>query len=166
MTHYNSWNKRKLPNLIITWTPIFLIRRVRHISLAPLKYSPLTPSTDVIYKIVDSDIASKSTDTDSHLIDSLMTQSWKLRVPTFFFPNFGVNTCPQFLDKNDFISKFLFICYPCCNRSFQNKRMAHDFSCQSLYNTPTILFLIRSACLLSPSFSNKLQQPKLPPPKS
>ena len=27
-THYNSWNKRKFANLIITWTPIFLIRRV------------------------------------------------------------------------------------------------------------------------------------------
>ena len=47
-------------------------------------------SADVIYKIADSDIASKLADTDSHLIDSLMTQSWKLRVPTFFFPNFSV----------------------------------------------------------------------------
>ena len=91
MTHYNSWNKRKLPNLIITWTPIFPIRRFRHVSLAPLKYSPLTPSADVIHKIADSVITSKSADTDSHPIDSLMTQSWKLRVPSFFFPNFGVN---------------------------------------------------------------------------
>ena len=91
MTHYNSWNKRKLPNLIITWTLIFLICRVWHIFLAQSKYSPLTSSTGVIYKIADSDIASKSTYTDSHLIDSLMTQSWKLWVPTFFFPNFVVN---------------------------------------------------------------------------
>ena len=64
--------KEKHPNLIITWTPIFLIRRVRHISVAPLKYSPLTPSADVIHKIADSDITSKSADTDSHPINSLM----------------------------------------------------------------------------------------------
>ena len=61
-------------NLIITWTPIFLICRVRHIFLASLKYSPLTPSADVIHKITDSDITSKLADTDSHLIDFLMTQ--------------------------------------------------------------------------------------------
>ena len=87
-THYNSWNKRKLPNLIITWTLIFLICRVRHIFLAPLKYSPLTPLADAIHKIANSDITSKSADTDSHLIDYLTTQSWKLRVPAFFFPKF------------------------------------------------------------------------------
>ena len=67
--------KRKLPNLITTWTLIFLVCRVRHIFLAPFKHSPLTPSADVIYKIANSDIASKSADTDSHLIDSSMTQS-------------------------------------------------------------------------------------------
>ena len=72
-TYYNSWNKRKLSNLIITWTPIFLIHRVRHISLAPLKYSPLTSSADVIHKIANSDITSKSADTNSHLINYLMT---------------------------------------------------------------------------------------------
>ena len=70
-TYYNSWNKRKLHNLIISWTLIFLIYRVQHVFLAPLKYSPLTSSADVIYKIADSDITSKSTDTDSHPIDSL-----------------------------------------------------------------------------------------------
>ena len=152
--------KENFLNLIITWTPIFLFRRDRHISLVPLKYSPLTPSADVIHKIANSDITSKSADTDSHPIDSLMTQSWKLRVPTFFFPNFGVNIWPPILGSNDFIPKFLFICSLCCNRSFQNKCMATDFSSQGLYNTQTISFPIRSACLLSPSFSNKLQQPK------
>ena len=35
-----------------------------------------------------------------------MTQSWKLQVPALSFQNFGVNTCPQFWDKNDFIPKF------------------------------------------------------------
>ena len=85
---------KKLPNLIITWTLIFLICRVRHIFLAPFKYSPLTPSADVIYKIANSNIASKLADTNSRLIDSLMTQSWKLRVPAFFFPNFGINRGP------------------------------------------------------------------------
>ena len=90
-THYNSWNKRKFSNLIITWTLIFLICRVRHIFLTPFKHSPLTPSADVIYKIADFDIASKSADTDWHLIDSLMTQSSKFRVSAFFFPNFDVN---------------------------------------------------------------------------
>ena len=53
---------KKLPNLIITWTLIFLICRVRHIFLTPFKHSPLTPSAEVIYKIDDSDIASKSAD--------------------------------------------------------------------------------------------------------
>ena len=67
--------KENFLNLIITWTLIFLICRVRHIFLAPFKHRPLTPSADVIYKIADSDIASKSANTDSHLIDSLMTQS-------------------------------------------------------------------------------------------
>ena len=91
MTHYNSWNKWKLHNLIITWTLIFLICRVRHIFLTPFKHSSLTSSADVIYKIADSDIASKSADTDSHLINSLMTQSWIFEFPAFLFPNFGVN---------------------------------------------------------------------------
>ena len=63
--------KENIPK--ITWTPIFLIRRVRYVSLTPLKYSPLTPSADVIHKIADFDITSKSADTDSHPIDSLMT---------------------------------------------------------------------------------------------
>ena len=164
MIHYNSWNKRKLPNLIITWTPIFLICRVWHIFLAPLKYSPLTSSVDVIHKIADSDITPKSADTDAHLIDSLMTQSWKLWVLAFFLPNFCVNTYPQFWNKNDFILKFLFIYSPCCNRSFQNKRMAPNLSGQILYNTPTVSSPIHSASLLSP-FLNKHQQPKPPPPK-
>ena len=75
MTHYNSCNKRIFSNLIITWTLIFLICRVRHIFLAPFKHSPLMSSADIIYKIADSDIASESADTNSHLIDSLMTQS-------------------------------------------------------------------------------------------
>ena len=69
-----------------------------------------------------------------------MTQSWKLRVPTFFFPNFGVNTCPQFWDKNNFISKFLFICSPCCDCSFENIRVTPDFSGRILYNTPIVPF--------------------------
>ena len=67
--------KEKLPNLIITRIPIFLICRVRHIILAPLKHSPLTPSADIIHKIADSDTESKPADIDSHLIDSLMIQS-------------------------------------------------------------------------------------------
>ena len=92
MTYYNSWNKRKFSNLTITWTLIFLICRVQHIFLTPFKHSPLMPSADVIYKIANSDIASKSANIDSHLIDSLMTQSWKLRVLAFLFPNFGENT--------------------------------------------------------------------------
>ena len=127
-THYNSRNKRKLPNLIKTWTLIFLICRVRHIFLAPFKYSPLMSSADIIYKIVDSDIASKLADTDSHLIDSLMTQSLKLRVPMFFFSNFSVTHAPQFWDKNDFIPKFLFTYSPCCDCSFRNIRVTPDFS--------------------------------------
>ena len=86
-----SWNKRKLPNLIITWTLILLICRVRHIFPTSFKHIPLTPSADVIHKIADSDITSKTADIDSYLIDSLMTQSWKLRVSVFFFPNFGAN---------------------------------------------------------------------------
>ena len=66
---------KKLPNLIITWTLIFLICRVRYVFLAPVKHSLFTPSAAIIHKIADSDIVSKSADTDPHLNDSLMTQS-------------------------------------------------------------------------------------------
>ena len=72
-THNNSWNKRKLPNLTITWTLISLVWRVQHIFLTSFKHSPSMPSADVIDKIADSDITSKSAYTDSYPIDSLMT---------------------------------------------------------------------------------------------
>jgi hypothetical protein len=55
------------------------------------KYRLQTSFVDVITKIDNSGIASKLAITDSHLIDSLTMHSWKLQVPTFLFPNFGVN---------------------------------------------------------------------------
>ena len=53
--------------------------------------SPLILSADVIYKIADSDTASKPADLGSYPIDLLMIQFYKPCVPAFFFPNFGVN---------------------------------------------------------------------------
>ena len=50
--------------------------------------SPLILSVDVIYKIANSDTASKLADLDSHLIDSLMIQFYKPWVLAFFFPKF------------------------------------------------------------------------------
>jgi hypothetical protein len=55
------------------------------------KYRLQTSFVDVITKIANSGTASKLAIIDSHLIDSLMMHSWKLQVPTFLFPNFGVN---------------------------------------------------------------------------
>ena len=45
-------------------------------------------------KRADPSAASESVDVNPYAIDSLITQSWKHRVSAFFFPNFGVNTCP------------------------------------------------------------------------
>jgi len=43
-------------------------------------------------KRADPSAASESADIDPYAVDFLMTQSWKFQVPTFFFPNFGVNS--------------------------------------------------------------------------
>ena len=40
-------------------------------------------------------------------ISCLSPNEFRSRGPFFFEQNFGVNTCPQFWDKNDFIAKLL-----------------------------------------------------------
>ena len=48
-------------------------------------------SADVIQKRADFSTAHESANIEPYAIDSLMIQSWKLRVPVFFLTNFGVN---------------------------------------------------------------------------
>ena len=85
--------KENILNIKITWTLIFsFLQSPTCFSPTPSVCSPLMLSADVIYKIANSDNASKSVDIDSHLIDFLMKQSQKLRVPAFFFPKFDVNS--------------------------------------------------------------------------
>ena len=61
--------KGNIPNLKITWTLI------RHIFPRRHPYVPLMSPADVIYKIANSDTASKPVDINSHLIDSFMIPS-------------------------------------------------------------------------------------------
>ena len=89
MTYYNLWYKTFLtwdnldPNLFLFVesdmsfpTPTIAHRRYLLTS----------------FERADSSAASESADVNPYAIDSLMTQSYKLRVPTFFFTIFGVNT--------------------------------------------------------------------------
>ena len=94
-----------------------------------------------------------------------MKQSWKLRVSTFFFPNFGVNTCPNFGIKMIFFQNSYLFVYHVATVLFWDIRVTPNFLVWVLYNISTVSFPTYLALLLSPSFSSKSQQTTPPSPK-
>ena len=75
-----------------------------------------------------------------------MTQSWKLWVPTFFFPNFGVNTCPppNFGIKMILFQNFYLPVHHVATIYSEIYAWPLIFSVRILYNTPTVSFPIHS----------------------